>query len=127
MISRIIYFTFLTLLFNSLFLLASESGAKESKSANPALSLSLQIDKKLYSSGALIKLKVVFKNNSKKNILLNVYDINHRLYSGLLFMREQNPKNLNFKCFEKRKMPIVTKEDFKTLTSEESSSFEISI
>ncbi|MES0490387.1 MAG: hypothetical protein ABUK01_10370 [Leptospirales bacterium] len=80
------------------------------------LQLSIKADKKNYSSGNLIKIEYTFTNTGKDSLYLSIYDIEHRLKENT-FLELSKDVRLQLKDWTKRKMPIVTEDNFILLES----------
>jgi len=99
------------------------------------VALSAHLDKAQYASGENIEIKVLFKNVSDSDITLNVYDIEYRLKIGILLEKSlyDNPSHrpevaaLRMMSYMKRKMPIVTKNDFVLVKAGKSLEFKLVI
>jgi hypothetical protein len=105
-------------IFISLWLLGSICKAENN------LQLSIKVDKKSYNSGDYITIEYTFINTGKDKLALCVYDIEHRIKVSTIFELSKNIR-LKLKDWTKRKMPIVTKDDFNFLKTGEKHKIEI--
>ena len=118
-----------------LFLSATQGFCQES-----SLQLIIKSDKEIYSQGEQIKLSLTFRNTSKKRISICLFDIEHRLKERLSFRNEGYPPKgqitvtiwvppttYKLKDWTKRKLPIVTGEDFIFLEPQEEYNIELII
>lgn len=92
-----------------------------------SLTLAIKSDKPVYKTGEKIKLFLRFRNVSDERISICLYDIEHKLLEGLTLRNEGYPiedgkfhtvtiavppTSYKLKDWTKRKLPIVTPEDF---------------
>ena len=97
--------------------------------------VSVHVDRSRYATGETLRVRVRLENSSDKDIELNAYDIEHRLRTGILLeerlhgVSSDRPevRALRPVCYEKRKMPIVTRDDFIALKPGESMNSEFSL
>ena len=91
-------------------LLSSASNAENN------LQLSIKADKKSYNYGNSIKIEYTFTNTGKDNLFLSIYDMEHLLKENT-FLELSKGVRLQLKDWTKRKMPIVTEDNFILLES----------